>query len=670
MIGRIAAAGFLVLAAASPAAADAESEALLKEFVAWVDSSSEWSASASVVRSEGRDTFAEGVVFARDEPHFSISIEELRLKDLKAREGGGFAAAEVEMTSGAVLGEGFEAAIPSGELWGISLPSLAGVTIDPAHMMTSMSRFYSLAAEGSLDEMSVPEVSVTQRKEVSGSEPVEVKVAYRGLSLKDLSDGVVHHQEIGPISMSSTVPGEEFEIEIEKGVADRLDIGAFAHILDPTAYRNGRGDNIWRPLMSRIVYTGLTGSGGDGTTFKLDEMAIENVDGRQTEKPFADTWDRIMDPSVPEDMKDDLALEAATTLFAAWRVGTIRFDGISVDAPKDNIAFSLNSVSATGWSSAGLDSFLVKELRGTSPDGFLSLGTLELAGFISPDIKALMQFAALEKNIEIEKHAEALKAAFAALPRLTHFGLHDLTAGKSEADSASLASFTVDFADWNPVYAGATDIRLDGLSIPRRLLELDADTTAVLDTLGYDDLVLSASLSDRWDPEAGTDDSTWTFSLKDAADIELSYQLTGITLDWLMQATAAAGASEDSDAAVMAMLGDLGVARATVSVTDRSLLERAFAVAAEKQGLTIDGAAYREQMRAALPFIISAAVPADVAKLVTPPLQAFLAGGQRIFADAAPPAPLRILDLMQAAADPIALPNLLNLTLKAEAPPQ
>ena len=102
------------------------------------------------------------------------------------------------------------------------------------------------------------------------------------------------------------------------------------------------------------------------------------------------------------------------------------------------------------------------------------------------------------------------------------------------------------------------------------------------------------SLSDRWNPDAGTDDATWTFSLKDAADLELTYSLTGLTIDWLMRATAAAGASEDQNAAMMEMVSELGVASARLSVTDRSLLDRGFGVAAQKQGLTIDGAAYRE----------------------------------------------------------------------------
>ncbi len=672
MIGRIAAAGFFLFAAAAPAIADTESEGLIRDFVAWVDSSDDWSASASVIRSEGGDTFAEGIVISRDEPRISISIEALRLSDLEARSGGGFTASEIELTAGAVLTDALETSIPSAALWNISMPSLADVAIDPRHLMTSISRFYSVAAEGALDELSIPEVSLTQRVQAPGTTaPTEMHAVYRDISLTELADGVLGHQELGPISVNTKTPGgEAFEFGIEKIEADRVDIGAFARILDATAYRDGRGDNIWRPLFSRVIYSNLSGNGTDGATFKLDEVAIENIDGRQPEKPFTEVWDRLIDPEVPQDAKDDLALEAMTTMFAAWRVGTIRLDGVSIDAPEDNGSFSLHGATVTAWSSAGVDSFILDNLRASSPEGFLSLRSVELAGFVSPDLKALMRFAALEKNLDIQRHAAAIKEAFAALPRLAHFGLHDVVAGKSETDAASLTDFTLDFRDWNTIYAGATDIRIEGLTIPRRLLDLDADTTAMLDTLGYDDLVLGISLSDRWDPNSGTDDATWAFSLKDAADVELSYSLTGITLDWLMRATAAAAASKDNHAALMAMVNDLRVARVTLSVTDRSLLDRAFAVAAEKQGLSVEGAAYREQMRAALPFIISAAVPAELAKLLTEPLQKFLAGGQMLFADAAPPTPLGVMDLMAAAADPMGLPNLLNLTLRSEAPAQ
>ncbi len=672
MIGRIAAAGFFFLAAAAPAAADPASEGMVRDFIAWIDSSGDWSATVSVVRSDAENTFAEGVVISRDEPHVAFSIETLRLKDLKPRDGGGFVASEIEMDGGAVLSDSVKGAIPSGALWNISMPSFAGVTFDMKHLMTSIARFYTLAAEGTLDELKIPEISYTQSQpSMGGDPPIEASVTYRDLSITGLADGVLKHEQIGPVNVSSQGPNDQkLDFTIQKVEADRFDLGALARILDPTAYRDGKGDNIWRPLASRALYSGITGNGGHGGTFKVDEIAIENVDGRQPEKPFADTFDRLIDPEIPQDAKNDLAIDAATTMFAAWRVGTIRADGVSVDVPKDSVAFSLATVSLTGWSSAGLDSFLLGKLQGSSPEGFLSIGSLELAGFVAPDLKALMRFAAIEKDIDIAKHVAAIKETFAALPRLGHFGLHDVAAGKSQTDAGSLKNFTLDFSDWNTVWAGGTDVHLDELSIPRRLLELDPQTTEILDTLGYDDLVASMSLSDRWSPDAGTDNATWTFGMKDAADVELSYSLSGLTLDWLGRATAAAAAGDNSQAAIMAMVDELKVASAKVSVTDRSLLDRGFAVAAEKQGLNVTGAAYREQMRAALPFIISAAVPADIAKLLSDPLQKFLAGGQTIHADAAPPSPLSVTALMGAAADPMGLPNLLNLTLQSEAAAQ
>jgi hypothetical protein len=676
MIGRIAAAAFLLSAAATPAAADATSEALVRDFVAWVDSSDTWAATIASVRSDGSDTIAEGFIFSLKDPNVSINIERVRLADLAAPAEGGFKASEIEMTSGSALiniaqptgPSTLEYSIPSAAVWNISMPSLAGVEFDPARLMSSFSHFYSLAAEGSFDELSIPEMSSTQRQTAPGAtEPVEIKVVYRNNSATEMADGVLRHQEAGPITIiGGPSASAEFEFTIDKAEADRIDIGAFARIFDASAYRDGRGDNIWRPVVSRVAYGKMTGRGEDGVTFGLDEIAVENVDGRQPEQPFTEMWDRLMDPSVPQDVKADLALDAVTAMMAAWRVGTVRVDGISVEAPKENASFSLESFSMTGWSSAGLDSLILKKLEGSGPEGFLSLGSFEIAGFIAPDLKALVQFAALEKNGDPTQHAEAIRQTFAALPRLAHFGLHDISIGKSEADSGSLANFTMDFADWNDIYAGATDVRLDNLSIPRRLLELDQPTTEIFDTLGYDTLTLGMSVSDRWNPDNGTDDATWTFSLKDAADLELTYSLTGLTIDWLMRATAAAGASEDQNAAMMEMVSELGVASARLSVTDRSLLDRGFGVAAQKQGLTIDGAAYREQMRAALPFIISAAVPAEVAKLVTAPLQAFLGGGQKLLAIMAPPTPIKIPDLMQAADNPTALPSLLNMTLTTE----
>jgi hypothetical protein len=265
-------------------------------------------------------------------------------------------------------------------------------------------------------------------------------------------------------------------------------------------------------------------------------------------------------------------------------------------------------------------------------------------------------------------HAETIAKSFAALPRLSHFALHDAVGGKSESEAVSLESLTLDFRDWNDVFAGVTDMRATGLKIPPHLL--GPELADLIGRLNYDDLVFGLSLSDRWAPEAGTDDAVWTITLRDGGDLKLSYALTGLTLDWLVKATAAAAGSEDSGEAVQAMLDELRLRRATLSVTDRSVLERAFGFAAEAQELDVDGRTYMKQMRAAFPFLISAALPPALSKLLSKPMQGFLAGGQMLVAEIMPAEPLNISEFFAATDDPLALPEVLNLKLRSEAPAQ
>ncbi len=667
MIVRVAILAFVAFAGVSPASADPASEALVHDFVAWVDSSPDWSASVSLVRSEGDDTIAEGLVFSRDDPHVSISIETLRLTGLAARAGGGFSAAAIKLGNGEVVTQNIDAKIPSAAASGASMPSLADVVIDPKHLMTSIARFYAIAAAGQLDGMSIPKISVVEHAPVNGGSDVEVDTEYQNLTLGALASGVLQQEEAGPISIATHgTPGNDFQFTIEKVEVDRIDIGAMARILDKAEYHDGHGDNIWRPLMSHAAYHGLSVKGSDGMSIRFDQAAVESVDGRQPDEPFTDSWDQVMDPSVPADAKGDLVMQAATDMLAAFRVGTIRLDAMSVDDPAQQASFKLDDITLSGWSSAGLDSFILKGLSLDSPQAYLSLGSLELAGFVSPDVRALMQFAAIENDVDMKTHADAIYKTFAALPRLSHFGFDQLVAGQTKADAISLGKLSIDFGDWNKIFAGSTDVHIENLTVPRNLIELEPNAGEMLDGLGYNDITLGMSLKDRWSPDSGTDAATWSVNVANAGDVAFSYTLNGLTPDWLVNATAAAGKTADSQAAVMAMLNHLSLAQATLTVTDHSLLDRAFALVAKRQGVKLDGPAYREQMRAALPFLISAVIPMELANRLAPALQSFMAGGQTLLANVTPPAPLGIMDLMAAANNPLGLPDLLNLKLTSE----
>ncbi|HEX2255592.1 MAG TPA: hypothetical protein VHG92_02625 [Afifellaceae bacterium] len=663
----------LLVSAAVPAAADEASEALLENFVAGIDASAGWSASATNIRSEAAETIAEGLVFTREEPHVSVSVERLRLRGLEEGEDGGFTAAEIEMSGGAVVSEMLDYSVPSATASDVSVPSVAEISFNPHHLMTFIADLYSVMAQSEFSKLSVPEVTTTQRlvQQQPGGTPQTLlsTVVYRDLTSTGLRDGVLENVEFGPLIFDMNTPESgQVSFEIASAGADRTDIGAAAHIFNASRYRDGRGDGIWRPLVSRVRYSGLSGRGPDGTTFGLDEVAIENIDGRQPEEPFTHIWDRLLDPTVPEDAKSDLALDAVRNMYQAWRVATIRVDGISVEAPSEQTSFSLGGLTISGLSNEGIDSFIMKALRGEGPGGFGALESLEFAGFTFPNLDGLMQLAALETDVSPLTHEETMRTAFAALPRLEHFSMRGIAGGENEAQAVRLETFSLDLRDWNALFAQATDVRLEGLDVPKALMELDPQASAIVDKLGWDRFVFGMSLSDRWDSDAGTDEATWTASLKDAMDVEISYRLTGLTEDWVMQATAAAGKEEDSEAALMRMLADIALEQATLQVTDRSLLDRGFGIAAEMQGLAVEGSAYREQMRGALPFLLSAVIPSDLAKLVSEPLQNFLAGNQTLVAEIKPAKPIPVTELAGAAnLDPSDIPALLGLTLRSEA---
>jgi hypothetical protein len=77
-----------------------------------------------------------------------------------------------------------------------------------------------------------------------------------------------------------------------------------------------------------------------------------------------------------------------------------------------------------------------------------------------------------------------------------------------------------------------------------------------------------------------------------------------------------------------------------------------------------------KQMRAAFPFLMSAALPPALSKLLSKPMQGFLAGGQMLVAEIMPAEPLNISEFFAATDDPLALPEVLNLKLRSEAPAQ
>ena len=169
-----------------------------------------------------------------------------------------------------------------------------------------------------------------------------------------------------------------------------------------------------------------------------------------------------------------------------------------------------------------------------------------------------------------------------------HFGIDELAVGKSKDRRGFARS-----PERRPSATGTrsspsgTDIQHGEPQAFRAACStIDPQAAEIYDTLGYQDLDARACRL----PTAGRRTSAPT-RRHGRSSVEGRRRRCDFLhadrahLDWLVRATSAAGKSDDSQAAVMAMFGDLSVAKAKLSVTDRSLLDRAFALVAERQGL-------------------------------------------------------------------------------------
>ena len=674
MIRRAASLAILLVSLASPASADAGGEALLRAFIDYVDASPTWSASADI-RSEGEDTIAEGLVFSLSDADASMSIEQLRLTALRKGDGNGFTASAIQVAGLALsFSADFEDApqtveysVPSASVRDVVVPSSSELVFDMQHPMRSIGEFYTLISETEFREFKVPELIGEQKISTQSEGTTTNTFVYRNMSMAGMSGGILGRTEAGPISFDIVLPEGEgsMQFEIEQVTAGEMDFGAMARILDPRAYEGGRGDGVWRPIVSDVAYSGFTGTGPDGATFQLGSITLSNLDGRQTEEPFSNAFDRLFDTSIATEEKDEAVLKAVLSLYSAWRLGAIEMVGLSVSVPNQPVSFELGGLSLSGISNEALASLAMSNLRGAGPGGFGTLNKLELREFVFPDLQALIELG--EKAGESEGSASTadVRAIMAAMPRFSHFGLHGVAGGPNPADAVTIGSFTIDIGEWGGILAGTTETRLVDLYIPRELLLRDPKTAEPFRALGFERLVLGMSATSDWSASEGTYELTLAATVENGAEVEISCTVTGMTDAWIDQLIVA-GQGEDSDAATTALVGQLSLVRAGVTVADDSLVDRAFNAAIVAQNLNVDAATYKQQTRDAVPFLLSTVVPPQLVERIGVPVQTFLEGRRTLVVEISPPEPILLQDIMSRLADPIPLIDALQLAITAQ----
>ncbi|SEP98014.1 hypothetical protein SAMN05216548_10293 [Faunimonas pinastri] len=662
------------------ARADGQSEALVKGFIAAVGLSRDWSANAASVRSEGADTIAENVLISNGGQQFSVKIGRLRLRDLHAATGGGFAASEAELSGVQLRTPSEDEDVSSIKIASPLIGNLGAIRVDVSNPASLSGAAYEAMSKSSFGSLDVQSVTSTVKEKAQDSDQLTptARMSMDSLHLDELKDGVIASFNSGPIRSdmqpAGKMPGWTLSGAALTGA--HLDVGAAAHVYQPSAYVDGKGDAQWRTVLRQAAMKDVTSKRLDDDRFSahLGNISLEDFQMRQPAKPFGADVGWLMNHR-PNGPLDPNSVEHLANVTSAYRLGRmVLSDFAATDGTADApVEATFDEVSFEGFDIDGLEAFALRDLKISSPEARGGLQSLQFGGLRLPPRE---YFKALLEAENAHDQPAITLAARKMVPGLERFHLDHFAFGTSPQKTMTLKALDV-HATPGATFdapASAEDVTLDTLVVPAELIRSD-ENAEILDALGYSQFVLDGTGKGTYEASAGRFDGSTTLTLKDAGAFTLSADLSGMTQQWFEafeKVQARAGRDVESLAAqqaVLAAFGKLTLNGASVRVSDRSIVGRAFALAAEKKGQT--GPEMQQQTVAALPFLLQSGLKnPGLVKTLTGPLQEFLGGGKTLVLTLAPKSPVPLEEVASAAqSDPQSIPQILNLQAASQANP-
>jgi hypothetical protein len=190
--------------------------------------------------------------------------------------------------------------------------------------------------------------------------------------------------------------------------------------------------------------------------------------------------------------------------------------------------------------------------------------------------------------------------------------------------------------------------------------------------LNYDRLAADLDFTSNWDETSSDIDYLLNLYVADVGDLSLAYRFSGFTeqsIERIFEQAFALGASgEDDFTKIVALFSDISFKGFTIAFTDRSIIGRALGFAAAQQGA--DAQLYRDQLKNALPFLMSGMPPGDFRNQVIAAAQATLDGGQKTTLSLLPASAVMVQEAIAAGMqNPIALIDLLGARISTEPRP-
>ena len=620
---------------AAPAHADARSEAALRDYLNTLDAGLDWSVSAGKVRSEGRTTIAEDIEVIRTNPVIAVTFDVIRFDDLVIASDGAMTASAINSRAAAISTENASVTLPELNAAKVFIPNFGPVEILPGHFVTGISKLYTALAHIEADRIDASAINLVQNLPLPGeSQPIRSETVYREFVAEDYHDGVIATMSVGEMAIKQTTPDGPMRTKIGAAKAEGINIGQMARVLDPDAYIDGRGDGIWKSITDRAVYSDIEIRPPDGGIIGIARIVADDMAMRQPERPFTEDLDWLFaHPDANEDDIKQRALGFLPHALRSMRVGEFRVEGMAIKpaAPDDGNAI-IGRIRIAGFSSDGISEISMNGVRANAPEATFNLDRFAITGIGFSDFNNLAAIVDLsERQDDPAVKSEMARRMFDALPIFDGMmvsGVSVAAAGKALIRIGEYGFTVTDRLRRFPI-AGTVRIR-DLVMTSDVWRETAAPFAEALDAFGYAEIAVDGDGEASWTADTGLLDATIEYRARDVGDIRLEYGISGLTESWLDTVFAMVPALEGNNnpMAGLAIISTLGIKNALLEVTDRSIVDRALAYAAAKQGL--DREAYRSQLKGALPFRLGMLGDPDLQNRAAKALQAFLDGGHRL----------------------------------------
>ncbi|HSM42109.1 MAG TPA: hypothetical protein VK862_15250 [Afifellaceae bacterium] len=681
-----------------PALADAAGEDLVRSALNDISAAAGWTASADIVRSEGDRVIVEGLAIANTDVDFRLTIGNMGLAGLSERDGGYFAdrvsatgmtvdfdfsaivaaasqgAPDARMVNTVTIGDADASAL----FLPASIPSSSGMS----GLLSGFISAYAYLAEVEIDTLTVPSLTVEQTITLAGQDEKQVtRTSYRDARITGWSDGIIGGYEVGAVAMATSgLPTGDYNMHAEGMSVDHLDIGQMVHVMDPGRYAGGRGDLVWKPVVKHADYRRLGLDTADATV-TMGNISMSGFDMRQPETPFLAGLDRLIAIGLSGKEPDEQAIlemfaEFFPAFFDAFRVAEIRVDDIEgrpvVSSEPTRIA--LREISLSGYSGAGIESFMMAGFSGAGEGVEFELETLRFDGIGFPkwdSLVALMEFAQqAEKSPGKKPEVDAATARkmMDIYPTADLFLMENLSGNAPGKPPFKIDEIRVEVTSRALGFMVGGNGAVKGLVFPVEYFD-EGTGPNPLAIMNYDRLAVDLDFVSSWDETSSDIDYLLNMQVEEAGDLSLGYRFSGFTETSIErifeQAFAMSASGEDDFTKIVALFDGISFKAFTIAFTDRSIVERALAVAAAQQGSEAE--VYRDQLKNALPFFMSAMPPGDFRDQVIAAAQATLDGGKKTTLSLLPAGAVMIPEIIATGMqNPLALIDLLGARMTVE----